>query len=133
MEAAFGVFTLLDELGVRLASSRYLFGDRAVETDWRLFTTLVRFDAVYFGHFKCNLRRLVDYSNLSRYARELFQLPGVGQTVNFEHIQKHYYTSHNTINPNGIVPIGPELDFSGAHGHGVPRDVVSARRAQIKN
>jgi glutathionyl-hydroquinone reductase len=113
-EAAFGVFTMIDELEVRLASSRYLLGDRPLETDWRLFTTLARFDAVYFGHFKCNLRRLVDYPNLSRYARDLFQLPGIGQTVNFEHIQKHYYTSHKTINPNGIVPIGPELNFSTA-------------------
>ena len=113
-EAAFGVFAMLDELEERLANSRYLFGDRLVETDWRLFTTLIRFDAVYFGHFKCNLRRLVDYPNLSRYARELFQVPGIAQTVNFEHIQKHYYTSHKAINPNGIVPIGPELDFSTA-------------------
>lgn len=113
-EAAFGVFAMLDELEERLANSRYLFGDRLVETDWRLFTTLIRFDAVYFGHFKCNLRRLVDYTNLSRYARELFQTPGIDQTVNFEHIQKHYYTSHKAINPNGIVPIGPELDFSTA-------------------
>jgi glutathionyl-hydroquinone reductase len=110
-EAAFGVFAMLDELEERLANSRYLFGDRLVETDWRLFTTLIRFDAVYFGHFKCNLRRLVDYPNLSRYARDLFQMPGIAQTVNFEHIQKHYYTSHKAINPNGIVPIGPELDF----------------------
>jgi putative glutathione S-transferase len=111
-EAAFNVFTMLNELEERLASSRYLFGDHPLETDWRLFTTLVRFDAVYVGHFKCNLRRLVDYSNLSRYVRDLFQLPGIAQTVNFEHICKHYYGSHKTINPNGIVPIGPELDFS---------------------
>ena len=103
---AFGVFTLLDELEVRLASSRYLLGDRPLETDWRLFTTMVRFDAVYLGHFKCNLRCLADYPNLSRYTRELFQLPGIAETVNFEHIQKHYSTSHKTINPNGIVPIG---------------------------
>ena len=117
-EAAFGVFTMLDELEERLASSRYLFGDRPLETDWRLFTTLVRFDTVYFGHFKCNVRRLVDYRNLWGYTRDLFQLPGIGQTVNFEHIRKHYYTSHKAINPSGIVPIGPELDFSAPHGRG---------------
>jgi glutathionyl-hydroquinone reductase len=114
-EAAFNVFAMLDELEGRLARSRYLFGDRPVETDWRLFTTLVRFDAVYFGHFKCNLRRLVDYPNLWGYARDLFQLPGIAGTVNLDHIRKHYYTSHKTINPTGIVPIGPELDFSAAH------------------
>jgi glutathionyl-hydroquinone reductase len=115
-EAAFKVFAMLDELEGRLASSRYLFGDRPVETDWRLFTTLVRFDAVYVSHFKCNLRRLVDYPNLWRYARDLFQQPGIGETVNFDHIRKHYYTSHKAINPNGIVPIGPELDFSAGSG-----------------
>jgi putative glutathione S-transferase len=111
-EAAFNVFAMLDELEERLARSRYLFGDRSVETDWRLFTTLIRFDAVYVGHFKCNLRRLVDYPNLSRYARDLFQFPRISGTVNFDHIRKHYYTSHKAINPTGIVPIGPELDFS---------------------
>jgi glutathionyl-hydroquinone reductase len=115
-EAAFNVFAMLDELEERLARSRYLFGDRPVETDWRLFTTLIRFDAVYVGHFKCNLRRLVDYPNLWRYARDLFQFPGISGTVNFEHIRKHYYTSHKAINPTGIVPIGPELDFSAGIG-----------------
>jgi putative glutathione S-transferase len=111
-EAAFNVFTRLDELEERLAERRYLFGDRHLETDWRLFTTLVRFDAVYFGHFKCNLRRLIDYPNLTRYTRDLFHHPGIAQTVNFDHIRKHYYGSHKKINPNGIVPIGPEMDFS---------------------
>jgi putative glutathione S-transferase len=115
-EAAFNAFAMLDELEERLARSRYLFGDRPVETDWRLFTTLIRFDAVYVGHFKCNLRRLVDYPNLSRYVRDLFQLPGISGTVNFDHIRKHYYTSHKAINPTGIVPIGPELDFSAGIG-----------------
>jgi putative glutathione S-transferase len=115
-EAALAVFTILDEFEEWLANKRYLFGDRPVETDWRLFTTLVRFDAVYVGHFKCNLRRLVDYPNLSRYARDLFQLPNIAATVNFEHIRKHYYTSHKAINPTGIVPIGPELDFSAGAG-----------------
>jgi glutathionyl-hydroquinone reductase len=103
---------MLDELEERLAHSRYLFGERPVATDWRLFTTLVRFDAVYVGHFKCNLRRLVDYPNLWRYARDLFQQPEISGTVNFDHIRKHYYTSHRAINPTGIVPIGPEVDFS---------------------
>jgi putative glutathione S-transferase len=111
-EAALNVFTMLDELEERLSDHRYLFGGRPLETDWRLFTTLVRFDAVYFGHFKCNLRRLVDYPNLWRYARDLYQLPGIAQTVNFDHIRRHYYGSHKKINPNGIVPIGPELDFT---------------------
>jgi glutathionyl-hydroquinone reductase len=115
-EAAMAVFTMLDELEERLARSRYLFGERPVETDWRLFTTLVRFDAVYVGHFKCNLRRLVDYPNLWRYARDLFRQPGISETVNFDHIRNHYYTSHRAINPNGIVPIGPELDFSAGNG-----------------
>ena len=115
-EAAFGVFAMLDELEQRLAHSRYLFGDQPLETDWRLFTTLVRFDVVYVGHFKCNLRRLVDYPNLWGYARDLFQLPRIAPTVNFDHIRRHYYTSHKAINPTGIVPIGPELDFSAPHG-----------------
>jgi len=113
-EAAFNVFAMLDELEERLAGSRYLFGDHPVETDWRLFTTLVRFDAVYVGHFKCNLRRLVDYQHISRYTGDLFQLPKIAGTVNFEHIRKHYYTSHKAINPTGIVPIGPELNFTTA-------------------
>jgi glutathionyl-hydroquinone reductase len=115
-EAARAVFVMLDEMEERLATRRYLFGDRLVETDWRLFTTLVRFDAVYFGHFKCNLRRLVDYPNLWGYARDLFQTPGVAGTVHFDHIRGHYYSSHKTINPTGIVPIGPELDFEAPHG-----------------
>jgi glutathionyl-hydroquinone reductase len=120
-EAALAVFAMLDELEDRLANSRYLFGNRPLETDWRLFTTLIRFDAVYFGHFKCNLRRLVDYPNLWGYARDLFQLPHIAGTVNFEHIRQHYYTSHKAINPNVIVPIGPELDFFSAHGRGTRR------------
>jgi glutathionyl-hydroquinone reductase len=110
-EAVRAVFAMLGELEERLATRRYLFGDRPVETDWRLFTTLVRFDAVYVGHFKCNLRRLVDYPNLWGYTRDLFQMPGIAGTVNFDHIRNHYYGSHRTINPTGIVPIGPELDF----------------------
>ena len=115
-EAARGVFATFDELEKRLEERRYLFGDRIVETDWRLFTTLVRFDAVYHGHFKCNLRRLIDYSNLHAYARDLFQVPGIAATVHFDHIKNHYYQSHKMINPTGIVPIGPALDFSAPHG-----------------
>src|SRR5690606_3281565 len=98
------LFACLDELDARLANRRYLLGDRVTEADWRLFTTLIRFDPVYHGHFKCNLRRLVDYGNLWRYTRELYQWPGVASTVDFDHIKQHYYRSHPSINPNGIVP-----------------------------
>jgi len=115
-EAVRPLFATLDDLDTRLATQRYLCGDRLTEADWRLFTTLVRFDAVYVGHFKCNLRRIVDYSNLWGYARELYQYPGVKATVSFTHIKNHYYQSHRTINPTGIVPIGPYLDFSLPHG-----------------
>lgn len=115
-EAARGVFELLDELEARLARRRYLLAERPLECDWRLFTTLLRFDAVYVGHFKCNLRRLADYPALSAYTRDLYQEPGVAETANFDHIRKHYYGSHRTINPTGIVPIGPELDFRAPHG-----------------
>lgn len=109
------LFAELDCLDQRLGERRYLTGEYLTEADWRLFTTLIRFDAVYHGHFKCNLRRLADYPNLSNWLRELYQWPGVAQTVNFEHIQKHYYMSHKTINPNGIVPKGPLQDFTQQH------------------
>ncbi|HWD34354.1 MAG TPA: glutathione S-transferase family protein [Pseudomonas sp.] len=109
------VFAELDCLEQRLGERRYLAGEYLTEADWRLFTTLIRFDAVYHGHFKCNLRRLADYPNLSNWLRELYQWPGVAETVNFEHIQKHYYMSHKTINPNGIVPKGPLQDFALGH------------------
>ncbi|MNP09934.1 Glutathionyl-hydroquinone reductase YqjG [compost metagenome] len=109
------VFAELDCLEQHLGERRYLAGEYLTEADWRLFTTLIRFDAVYHGHFKCNLRRLADYPNLSNWLRELYQWPGVAETVNFEHIQKHYYMSHKTINPNGIVPKGPLQDFSVEH------------------
>ncbi|WP_422421807.1 glutathione S-transferase family protein [Pseudomonas sp. GZD-222] len=109
------VFAELDCLEQRLGERRYLAGEYLTEADWRLFTTLIRFDAVYHGHFKCNLRRLADYPNLSNWLRELYQWPGVAETVNFEHIQKHYYMSHKTINPNGIVPKGPLQDFAQGH------------------
>jgi putative glutathione S-transferase len=114
--AAYGVFETLDELEERLATRRYLFGAQPVETDWRLFVTLVRFDAVYHGHFKCNVRRIIDYPNLWGYLRDLYQIDDVGATVNLDHIKRHYYATHDDINPTRIVPIGPYLDFRGAHG-----------------
>jgi putative glutathione S-transferase len=114
-EAFTALFTTLDMLDEMLNSQRYLVGSRITEADWRLFTTLVRFDPVYVGHFKCNLRRIADYPNLSNYLRELYQVPGVAETVNLTHIKNHYYWSHKTINPAGIVPVGPELDLSAPH------------------
>lgn len=110
------LFAALDELETRLAKNRYLFGKRIVEADWRLFCTLVRFDAVYFGHFKCNLRRIVDYPNLQGYLLDLYQQPGIAETVNMDHIKRHYYFTHDDINPTRIVPIGPLLDFTRPHG-----------------
>ena len=115
-KAAYKLFEVLDSLDDRLASRRYLFGSAPLETDWRLFVTLVRFDAVYYGHFKCNLRRIVDYPNLSGYLRDLYQVEGVAQTVNFDHIKRHYYMTHDDINPTRIVPIGPLQDFMAPHG-----------------
>ena len=115
-EGAFdALFSALDQLEARLDRSRYLAGDRITEADWRLFPTLVRFDAVYYGHFKCNLRRLGDCPNLSNYVRDLYQVPGVAETVDMAHIKRHYYASHRHINPTGIVPKGPEIDFSAPH------------------
>ena len=114
--AVTAVFDCLDELEQRVSRQRYLLGDRITEADWRLFTTLIRFDSVYYGHFKCNLRRLVDYPNLWGFTRELYQWPGVAGTVSLRHIKEHYYRSHPTINPNGIVPIGPILDLDRPHG-----------------
>lgn len=110
-EAISSLFESLDWLDQRLGSRRYLTGDRQTEADWRLFTTLIRFDPVYVGHFKCNLRRVVDYPNLSRYLRDLYQVPGVAETVDMQHIKGHYYESHRMINPTGIVPRGPILDL----------------------
>jgi putative glutathione S-transferase len=118
-EEAFGaLFAALDQVEHRLAATRYLVGNAPSEADWRLFTTLVRFDAVYVGHFKCNLRRIADYPNLSNYLRDLYQAAGVAETVNMDHIKRHYYGSHKQINPGGIVPLGPELDFSTPHDRG---------------
>jgi putative glutathione S-transferase len=115
-EEAFGeLFAELDWLDAHLGEHRYLAGEYLSEADWRLFTTLVRFDAVYYGHFKCNLRRIEDYPNLSNWLRELYQWPGVAATVDFEHIKGHYYASHRTINPTGIVPKGPALDLPRGH------------------
>jgi glutathionyl-hydroquinone reductase len=114
--AAYRVFETLDAMDRRLADRRYLFGARPVETDWRFFVTLIRFDAVYFGHFKCNLRRIVDYPNLSGYLRDLYQIDGVADTVDFDHIKRHYYATHEQINPTRIVPIGPLQDFDAPHG-----------------
>lgn len=110
-KAVGALFHALDELEQRLAERRYLFGPRIVETDWRLFCTLIRFDAVYHGHFKCNLRRIVDYPNLDGYLRDLYQRPGIADTVNFDHIKRHYYMIHDEINPTRIVPLGPILDL----------------------
>lgn len=110
------LFATLEELDERLSNRRYLLGDTPTEADWRLFTTLVRFDAVYYGHFKCNLRRLVDFPNLWGYLRDLYQQPGVASTVNFDHIKRHYYVTHRSINPTGVVPVGPEIDFDTPHG-----------------
>lgn len=106
------LFAMLDELDVRLAGKTYLFGDRLTEADWRLFTTLVRFDPVYVGHFKCNLRRIADYPSLYHYLKRLYNTPGVAETVDFTHIKNHYYQSHLTINPTGIVPVGPAIDLA---------------------
>jgi putative glutathione S-transferase len=115
-EAATVLFDTLDMLDKRLAGSRYLFGDTTTEADWRLFTTLLRFDPVYVGHFKCNIRRIADYSNLSGYLRDLYQQTGIAQTCNLLHIKHHYYESHKTINPTGIVPVGPQMDLDAPHG-----------------
>ena len=110
------VFEALDQLEQRLSRSRYLFGRRIVDVDWRLFCTLVRFDVVYHGHFKCNIRRIIDYPNLQGYLMDLYQQPGIAQTVNFDHIKRHYYMTHTKINPTRIVPLGPALDLTRPHG-----------------
>jgi putative glutathione S-transferase len=117
-KACRALFAALDELDARLASRRFLFGSRIVEADWRLFCTLVRFDAVYHGHFKCNVRRVLDYRNLHGYLLDLFQQPGIAETVNMDHIKRHYYFTHDDINPTRIVPIGPALDLTQPHGRG---------------
>jgi glutathionyl-hydroquinone reductase len=114
--AARDLFAALDELDQRLARRRYLLGPQPVESDWRLFCTLVRFDAVYHGHFKCNLRRIVDYPHLQPYLCDLYQQRGIADTVNLDHIKRHYYVTHTEINPTQIVPLGPALDYTRPHG-----------------
>jgi putative glutathione S-transferase len=114
-EAFRSVFAALDEIEARLSRQRYLAGGEITEADWRLFPTLIRFDAVYYSHFKCNLRRIIDYPNLSNYLRDLYQQPGIAETVNLDHIKRHYYGSQRHVNPSGIVPLGPELDFTAPH------------------
>ena len=121
-EAVVPLFETLDWLEARLGRTRYVMGDALTEADLRLFPTLIRFDAVYHGHFKCNLRRIVDYPNLSGWLRDVYQLPGVGATVAMDHIKTHYYGSHASLNPSGVVPKGPLLDFTQPHG----RDVLRA-------
>ena len=123
-EAFHGLFAALDELDARLSRQRYLVGDRLTEADWRLFTTLVRFDAVYVGHFKCNRRRISDCPALSGNLRELYRVPGVAETTDFARIKRPYYESHTTINPTGVVPVGPELDLDAADG----REKIGAAR-----
>ena len=115
-EAVIDLFAALDNLEERLKTQRYLTGDSITEADWRLFTTLVRFDPVYVGHFKCNIRRLCDYPNLWNYVKDLYQQPGIAETVDIDYIKAHYYGSHTAINPTGIVPMGPEIDYSSPHG-----------------
>jgi len=114
-EAVVPLFETLDWLEQRLSTQRYLTGSQITEADWRLFTTLVRFDPVYVGHFKCNIRRIVDYPNLSGYLRDLYQQPGLAATVNMEHIKNHYYASHETVNPSRVVPLGPVVDYTVPH------------------
>ncbi len=114
-EAYRELFEGLDEIDARLEGRRYLLGPQATEADWRLFTTLVRFDAVYVGHFKCNRQRIADYENLSGYLRDLYQTPGISGTVNMTHIKRHYYESHRTINPTAVVPLGPDLNLDAPH------------------
>jgi len=114
-EAVVPLFETLDWLEHKLEKQRYLTGQNITEADWRLFTTLIRFDSVYYGHFKCNLKRLVDYPNLWAYTRDLYQQPGISETINMDHIKRHYYGSHSTINPTAIVPLGPDINFHQAH------------------
>lgn len=114
-EAVYPLFESLDWLDERLSTKRYLCGPTLTEADWRLFTTLIRFDAAYVGHFKCNIHRIADYQNLSAYVRDLYQHPGIAETVNFDHIKSHYYASHTNINPTAVVPVGPELDLESPH------------------
>ena len=112
------MFDTLDWLEDRLSRKRYIIGDRLTEVDWRLFPTLLRFDNVYHLHFKCNRKRIIDYPNLWAYTRELYQYEGIAETVNMDHIIRHYHYSHDTINPNRIIPINPDIDWNAPHGRG---------------
>ena len=123
-EAVVEVFDALDTIESRLVDRRYLTGSKITEADWRLFTTLIRFDAVYVGHFKCNLRRIVDYPNIWGYLRDLYQIPGIADTVAMDYIKAHYYGSHETINPTRIIPTGPVLDFTSKHNREQIADVA---------
>ena len=114
-EAVTPLFETLDMLEQRLATQRFLVGDQPTEADWRLFPTLLRFDPVYVGHFKCNMRRLIDYPNLWGYTRDLYQWPGIAETINLQHAKAHYYQSHESINPHRVIPVGPTIDFSAPH------------------
>ncbi len=124
------LFAALDELEARLARRRYLFDDRIVESDWRLFCTLVRFDVVYYIHFKCSLRRILDYPNLQGYLMDLYQQPGISETVSFDHIKRHYYMTHEDINPHRIIPIGPVLDLTKPHKREKLSFVATASRGK---
>lgn len=126
-EAVTALFDRLDELELHLSKNRYLLGDRLTEADWCLFPTLLRFDPVYVGHFKCNIRRIVDYPNLWNYTKELYQYPGVKDTINLEDTKRHYYGSHTSINPHRIVPVGPALDLDGPHDRDRPFDNDATR------
>lgn len=126
-EAFAELFVALDTVEQRLSEHRYLVGDQITEADWRLFTTLVRFDPVYFGHFKCNRQQIADYHNISGYLRELYQVAGIAKTVNMGHIKSHYYGSHKSINPTGIVPAGPDIDLTTPHG----RDNLYLQRTRL--
>ena len=117
-EIVFPLFDTLDWLEIILSRKRFLTGNKITEADWRLFTTLIRFDPVYFGHFKCNIRRIADYPNLSNYLRDLYQQPGIADTVNMEHIKNHYYASHEMINPSRVVPNGPYINYDEPHNRG---------------
>jgi putative glutathione S-transferase len=131
-ERAFdALFGALDALDRRLGTQRTLVGDALTEADWRLFTTLVRFDAVYYVHFKCNLRRIAEYPNLSNYLRDLYQVPGVAETVNIDHIKRHYYSSHRHLNPAGIVAKGPVLDFDAPHDRGRLQGAAPGAREEL--
>ncbi len=130
-EAFVALFDALDELERRLSQQRFLLGQTLTEADWRLFTTLVRFDAVYFGHFKCNLRRIADYPALGGYLRDLYQFPGVAETVHMNHIKQHYYYSHDMINPTRVVPRGPELALTAPHGRAALGELIIKRARDV--